>query len=115
VHGGLGRLHRVVLVVDPRGGTGEVVTLVDLDIEREGHVVAHQLEARIVETSQQVLFGTGEIVVDAQHTSLPSANRPSHRCEPRKPAPPVTKIRLFMSCPLSGLQSRDEMRLGRRH
>jgi hypothetical protein len=35
VHAGLGRLHRVELVVDRRGRAGEVVDLVDLDIERE--------------------------------------------------------------------------------
>ena len=49
VHAGLGRLHRIVLVVDRRGRAGQVVDLVDLDIEREGHVVAHQLEARIAD------------------------------------------------------------------
>jgi hypothetical protein len=40
-----------VLVVDRRGRTGEIVDLVDLDIERERHVVAHQLEARIVQAA----------------------------------------------------------------
>ena len=29
-------------------------------------------------------------------TSLPAASKRSHRCEPRKPAPPVTNIRLLM-------------------
>ena len=51
VHAGLGRLHRIVLVVDRRGGAGEIVDLVDLDIERECHVVAHQLEARVVQAA----------------------------------------------------------------
>ena len=54
VHAGLGRLHRVVLVVDRRGRAGEVVDLVDLDIEREGHVVAHQLEARMCQQVRDV-------------------------------------------------------------
>ena len=49
MHAGLGRLHRVVLVVNGRGRAGEVVDLVDLDVEREGDVVAHQLEARMAE------------------------------------------------------------------
>ena len=55
VHAGLGRLHRVVLVVDRRGRAGEVVDLVDLDVEREGHVVAHQLEARVAEQMRDVV------------------------------------------------------------
>ena len=35
----LRRLHRIVLVVDRRGRTGEVVDAVNLDIEREADVV----------------------------------------------------------------------------
>ena len=37
-----------------RGRAGEVVDLVDLDVEREGHVVAHQLEARVAEQVRDV-------------------------------------------------------------
>ena len=40
MHAGLGRLHGVVLVMHRRSGTREIVDLVDLDIEREGDVVA---------------------------------------------------------------------------
>jgi hypothetical protein len=47
MHASFGRLHGIVLAVDRRGRAGKVVDLVDLDIERERHVVAHQLEARI--------------------------------------------------------------------
>jgi hypothetical protein len=67
VHAGLGGLHRVVLVVDRRGRAGEVVDLVDLHVEREGHVVAHQLEVRVVEQVGDVVLGAGEEVVDAEH------------------------------------------------
>ena len=64
---GLGRLHRVVLVVDRRGRAGEVVDLVDLDVEREGHVVPHQLEMRIAQAGGDIVLAAGEVVVDAQH------------------------------------------------
>ena len=67
VHAGLGGLHRVVLVVDRRGRAGQVVDLVDLDVEREGDVVAHQLEVRVVQQVDDVVLGAGEEVVDAQH------------------------------------------------
>ena len=93
VHAGLGGLHRIVLVVDRRGRAGEVEDLVDLDVEREGHVVAHQLEARVAEQVRDVALGAGEEVVDAQHV-VALLDRRSHRWEPRKPAPPVTRIRL---------------------
>ena len=67
MHRGLGRLHRIVLVVDRRGRAGEIVDLVDLDIERERHVVPHQLEMRIAEAGDDVVLVAGEVVVDAQH------------------------------------------------
>ena len=48
-HTGLGRVHGIVLIVDRRGRAGEIVDLVDLDIERERHVMAHDLEFAVVE------------------------------------------------------------------
>ena len=57
MHAGLGRLHRVVLVVHRRGRAGEVVDLVDLDVERERHVVADQLEMLVVEQMLDVAAG----------------------------------------------------------
>jgi hypothetical protein len=38
-----------VLVVNGRSRTGQVVDLVHLHIEREGHVVAHQLGVRVIQ------------------------------------------------------------------
>ena len=67
VDAGLGGLHRVELVVDRRGRAGEVVDLVDLDVEREGDVVAHQLEVRPVHQVGDVGAAPGEVVVDAEH------------------------------------------------
>ena len=46
---GLGRVHGVVLIVDRRGGAGEVVDLVDLDKERQRHIVADELEFAVIE------------------------------------------------------------------
>jgi hypothetical protein len=67
VHAGLGGLHRVELVVDRRGRAGQVVDLVDLHVEREGDVVAHQLEVRVAEQVDDVVLGAGEEVVHAEH------------------------------------------------
>jgi hypothetical protein len=67
VHAGLGRLHRVVLVVDRRGRAGEVVDLVDLDVERK--VTSWRISSnegwpcRLARLS----LGAGVEVVDAEH------------------------------------------------
>ena len=55
MHAGLGGLHRIVLVVHRRGRAGHVVDLVDLDVERECHIVAGQLEMLVVEQMLDVL------------------------------------------------------------
>ena len=67
VHAGLDGLHRVVLVVDGGGRAGQVVDLVHFQIEREGHVVAQKLEARVVQQVKDVVARAGEEVVDAKH------------------------------------------------
>jgi hypothetical protein len=51
----LGGLHRIVLIVHRAGWTSEVVDLVDLDIERERHIVPHDLEARIADKMRDVV------------------------------------------------------------
>ena len=67
VHRGLRRLHRVALVVDRRGGAGQVVDLVHLDVEREGHVVPDHLEPRVGQEVGDVVLGRRVVVVDAEH------------------------------------------------
>jgi hypothetical protein len=59
-----------MLIVDRRGRAGEIVDLVDLDIERKGHVVAHDLEGRLTEQWFDVAPRTREIVVDAENLAL---------------------------------------------
>jgi hypothetical protein len=44
-----------------------VVDLVDLDVERERHVVAHQLEAGLIEQVNDVVPGTRVEVVDDEY------------------------------------------------
>jgi hypothetical protein len=63
--GNLGGLDRVVLVVDGRGGAGQVVDLVHLEVERMGHVVADQFEVGLIEQVVDVGLLAGEEVVEA--------------------------------------------------
>ena len=43
MHTGFDGLHRIVLIVHRAGGAGQVVNLINLDIKRKCHVVAHHL------------------------------------------------------------------------
>jgi len=63
----LRRLHRVVLVVDRRRGTSEVVDFVHLDIQRKRHVVTDELESRIAVQVVDVPLCAREQVIHAQH------------------------------------------------
>ena len=72
---GLGRLHRIVLVVDRRGRAGEIEDLVDLDEQRESDVVAQELEPRLRVEVGEIVLGPGEQIVDAQHV-VPIGQQP---------------------------------------
>jgi len=67
VYAGLGGLYGVVLVVDGGGWAGEIVNLINLDIEREGHVMALHFEARIIHQMTDIFFAAGEKIIDADH------------------------------------------------
>ena len=86
VHRGLRRLHRIELVVDRARRTREVVDLVDLDVERKGHVVPHQLEARRVEQVRHVRPPAGKEVVDAEHL-VARRHQPLAEVAAEKPRP----------------------------
>ena len=66
-HAGLGGLNRIALIVDRRGRAGKVVNFIDLDVQRERDVVAHELEPRLPMQVVHVVLGAGEQVVYAQN------------------------------------------------
>ena len=57
VHGGLGGLHRIALVVDRAGRARQVVDLVDFHVQREGHIVPDHLEPGVIQQVGDVVFG----------------------------------------------------------
>ncbi len=63
---GLGRLHRIELVVHGRGRAGQVEDLIRLHIERERHVVAQELESRVAEEGRDVVARARVEIVHAQ-------------------------------------------------
>ena len=66
----LGCLDGVVLVMYRRGGAGEVIDLVDLDIEREGDVVPDGLKSGVAEQRFDVAAHACEIVVDTENRAI---------------------------------------------
>jgi hypothetical protein len=65
VHARLGGLHWVVLIMDGRSGTGEIVDLVHFHIEREGDVVPDDLEVFVIEQVLDIPTRAGEEIIDA--------------------------------------------------
>lgn len=64
---GLGRLHRILLVMDGRGRTGEVEDLIHLDEQRMRDVVTQKLEAFVVEEMRDVAARAREEIIDAEN------------------------------------------------
>lgn len=62
----LGRLNRVELVVDRARRTGEIIDLVDLDIEWKANVVPHELEARMASEVIKIALVPSKQVIDAK-------------------------------------------------
>ena len=62
----LGGLNRVVLIVDRRRRTGQVVNRIDLHIKRKGNVVANEFKIRIPYQRGDISFGTRVEIVDTE-------------------------------------------------
>jgi hypothetical protein len=59
-----------MLIVDRRGRAGEIVDLVDLDVERKGYVMTQHLEPSISKQRLDVAMRPREIVVDAENLAF---------------------------------------------
>src|SRR5882757_7188176 len=87
-----------MLIVDRRGRASEIVDLVDLDIERKGHVVAHDLEGGLAEQWFDVAARTCEIVVDAENLAL-LLEQPCAQMRTQKACTTCNKNPLFHNAP----------------
>ena len=63
---GLDCFYGIILVVNRRSRAGQIVNLIDLDVEREGHVMADDLEPGVADETINIDFRTRVVVVDAQ-------------------------------------------------
>ena len=57
VHIDLGSLNRIVLIVNRRGGTGQVVNFVDLQVKRKRNIVTNQFKIGIIQQMDNIAFG----------------------------------------------------------
>jgi hypothetical protein len=64
-----------VLIVNRRGRAGQVIDLTNLNIERESHIVADKLEARMGKEMLDIGLGSGEEIVYA-HNFVPIGQQP---------------------------------------
>jgi hypothetical protein len=62
----LGRLNGVVLIVNRRRRTRQVVDLIDLHIKREGNVVANEFKKRIPYQRSDISLGPRVEIVDTE-------------------------------------------------
>jgi hypothetical protein len=65
VYAGLGRLHRIVLIMDRGGWAGQVIDLVGFNIERKGNVVPDDFKITVIEQALEVTTRASEIIVNA--------------------------------------------------
>ena len=86
-----------MLIVDRRCGASKIIDLVQFQVEWEGHIVADELEARIGTLRCSIFCLVPVNRLSTHKTSCPCLSNLSIKCEPRNPAPPVTRIRLRLS------------------
>ena len=66
-HAGLGRLHRIELIMDRRCGAGEIVDLIHFDKQRMRHIVPQEFEIPVVEQMMNIATLAGEKIIDAEN------------------------------------------------
>jgi hypothetical protein len=67
MHAGFGRLDRIELIVNWTSGTGEIVNLINFNIERKGHIVTHYLKVVMGEEVRNVAPSSGKEVIHTKH------------------------------------------------
>ena len=67
MHTGFGGLYWVVLIVHWRGGTGQVVDAINLNVKRKCDVMSHQFKARMLQQVLHIALASREKIVDAEH------------------------------------------------
>ena len=99
MHTRLCRLHRIVLIVDGRGRAREIVDFVNLDVEREGHVMTEELKIFVLPEVTHIALRASCEIVDAKHL-MSISQEPVAKMRPQEPSPSCDKNRTSHSSPL---------------
>src|ERR1700731_1007293 len=83
-----------MLIMDRRGRAGKIVDLVDLDVERKGHVVSYRLKGMLAEQRLDIAVRPREIIVDAKHLAF-LAHEPCAQVRAKKSGTACYKNPLF--------------------
>lgn len=67
---GLNGLDRIVLVVNRRRGTGQIIDLINFEQDRFNHVVTLEFKPRIAQEVRDIFAPSGEEVVETDHFVL---------------------------------------------
>jgi hypothetical protein len=81
--GGFGGLDGIMLVVNGGCGASKIVNLVNLDIEREANIVAHQLESGVSDQMFYVTPCARKEVVDTEYF-VPAIEQALHKVRAEK-------------------------------
>jgi hypothetical protein len=82
--GRLGRLDGVELVVRRRGGAGQIVNLIHLELEGIDDVVPYQLESGVIQEVRNVGLPSGEEIIEA-NDFMPLRQQPIAEMGTQKP------------------------------
>ena len=61
------RLHRIMLIVDGRGGAGEIVDLIHFKIQRLAHISFAHFEVRIFKKGREILSSSSKKIIEADN------------------------------------------------
>jgi hypothetical protein len=61
------RLNRIGLIMDWRSGTGEIVNLVNFDIQRKTYIMANKFEEGMIQYREKIFFTASEKIIYANH------------------------------------------------
>ena len=86
MHRSFCRLNRIMLIVNGRCRTREIVNLIYLDIKRESHVMPHEFEVRVVQQAQNILFTAGIQVVNTENI-VPLVDQAPAEMRPKETGP----------------------------
>ncbi len=84
--------------MDRGGRAGQVVDLIDFQVDRVDDVVTDAFKVRISKEMTDIVLASGKEVVEAEDLMSLARSR-SQRWEPRNPAPPVMRIRFILLIP----------------